>query len=211
LSAAEPPLQTTSTLINSRLSDVTLLTMQRTLRETNAQLLLLLAFCALERDPRLALARALRAKLNASSATTLAKLTALPVLLVDAGFTDHTRWSAIAERINQSHPESAGSLWAPRSEATTLARSTLLYVWQLFRLDLRTGIALVGANRACAEAIAALSVGEVLFIAEHYPHWFQPRWCDRPQIWKRLIQLCERDEWLRDPALYAIEIFLGAR
>jgi hypothetical protein len=177
--------------------------------EINAQFLILMTEAAEDSEPRLDLARELRPWLLPQDPMLLSLIAASPFLLVDAGFTDSYRWRHVAELIAGARPERPRNAWLPRSEGTALARTTLLFTWQIACFEPRLAALFSGASLEVAQAIAHLTSSQLLFIAEYHYDWIRPRWEYRPETWRLLIDTARLDEAQSSVTLLAQELFIG--
>lgn len=135
------------------------------------------------------------------------RLVRCPFCLVDAGFRDPNRW-----RNPQAGPGANALLAGDQQELrVSLARSTFLTAWHLTRTDPVAAEISLGVSPACADVISALSMQEIDLLADQYPHWVQPRWLHRPDIWHRLVALAQRPPPIRLSAVSTrgLQLFLG--
>jgi hypothetical protein len=110
-----------------------------------------------------------------------------PCLLIDCGFLDAVRWSSahVREVHDQERTVAAYFTVAHTSE---VARVVLAYAWHLVRSQPAAARLLIGVSVHCAQRIAACPLPRMMELAQIRPHWLQPRWADRPQVWRRLLQ-----------------------
>lgn len=135
------------------------------------------------------------------------RLVRCPFCLVDAGFRDAERWNRLPAE------PSVGSPWTGDHQAhrVSLARATFMTAWHLTRTDTVAAEIILGISPACAAAISKLSMQDIDLLAEQYPHWVQPRWSHRPEIWRRLVALAQRPPPIRLSAVSTrgLQLFLG--
>jgi hypothetical protein len=172
----------------------------RPLHELNESLLRLLIEAA--RRPEVGttpgLVATLRKQLVALDAPSVGRLASCHIALVDLGFMDQDRWTAIAK--HQDPPPSAdGGL--PRLPAIHLAHATLTLAWTLLHASKETASVIFGMAPSIAAGIAGLGVQTIQDVAERYPHWVHPRWAGRPGIWFNLLRMAQEPTQPRNSSL----------
>lgn len=108
-------------------------------------------------------------------------------LLVDFEFGNVDWWTAVRQ-----YPEKQfrGIAWRnpfPRRSAIPLTRATLMVAWQAIRTDVRTACVVLGIADQVAEIIRNLQITELDRIADRRHRHLEPRWADRPAVWRSLV------------------------
>jgi hypothetical protein len=108
-------------------------------------------------------------------------------LLVDFEFGNIDWWTAVRQ-----YPEKQfrGTAWRspfPRRSAIPLTRATLTVAWQAIRTDPRTACVVLGIADQVAEIIGNLQITELDRIADRRHRHLEPRWADRPGVWRSLV------------------------
>ena len=125
----------------------------------------------------------------------LRRAAACPCLLLDAGFTDATRWrSAPPGQVGEAAAAAAGAAYFTVPATVEVARLVLTFAWHLARTQLGAARLLLGMPAACAGSIAALTLRRVHALAERHPEWLRPRWLGRPQVWRELLTAADAGE-----------------
>lgn len=172
----------------------------RPLHELNESFLHLLMEAARRPEPetRPALVATLRTQLLELDAPSMSRLASCHIALVDLGFMDVDRWSAIAKH-QDPPPSDHGGL--PRLPAIHLAHATLTLAWTLVRASKESACIVFGMAPSIAAGIASLGVQTIQDVAEHYPHWIRPRWAKRPGIWSNLLRMAREPAQARNSSL----------
>ena len=125
----------------------------------------------------------------------LQRLAGCPYLLLDAAFATPAHWrDVLTGAVQEAGPDSAGGECAV---STDLIRRTLVLAWHLARSNPLAARIALGMNAECTELIAARSFHELEAVAEMRPAWVRPRWEQRVQIWRQLLQAAEAEAPLR--------------
>lgn len=116
-----------------------------------------------------------------------------PFLLLDAGFRDPMRWQQTATNATHLQTRETPVLVDLDMKLLNLARATCILGWHLARTDQIAARLILDASPECADAIARLNLTDLQEIAERMVLFrqFKPRWHDRPEVWRRLIQLAQ--------------------
>jgi hypothetical protein len=135
------------------------------------------------------------------------QLAQCPFLLLDASFTDATKWmpSHAQERAEASPLRSES-----RERALALAQATCVLSWHLLRTDRVAATLVLGVSRECAAVITQCGLTDLQEIACRFvqQRLFKPRWHDRPEVWRRLIRLAQTTP--QTPvAIHGLQLFLG--
>jgi hypothetical protein len=115
-------------------------------------------------------------------------------LLLDFEFRNVDWWTAVRQ-----FPEKQfrGTAWRnpfPRRSAIPLTRATLMLAWQAIRTTQEKACIALGMVSKVAEIIADLQLTELDQIAERRHRHLEPRWADRPAIWRSLISVASAPE-----------------
>lgn len=172
----------------------------RPLHELNESLLRLLIEAAHrpQHETTPGLPTTLRKQLAALDAPSVGRLASCHISLVDLGFMDRDRWSAIA-RHQDPPPSRDGGL--PRLPAIHLAHATLTLAWTLLHSSKESASVVFGMTPSIAVSVANLGVQTIQDVAERYPHWVRPRWAGRPGIWSNMLRMAQEPSQTRDSSL----------
>jgi hypothetical protein len=132
------------------------------------------------------------------------RLALCPFLLVDASFRDVTRWTS------SDHAVAAPSLGTAGSRVVGLARAICVLSWYLLRTDQVAATLSLGVSQECAAVIARSGLTELQEVAARLVQhrWLQPRWHDRPQVWRRLVSLAQATT-PKSVAIHGLQLFLA--
>lgn len=161
--------------------------------EINEQALAALQQLALAGEgSRWPLLRELRSLWQELDGAALGRAARCPYVLLDAGFADPCRWLAARGRevCDVQRPE---ALFAPR-EALPIARLLLIYAWHLARTRRLAARFVLGMSASGAEALAGCTLAQITRVAEGRPDWLVPRWPQRLDAWRQLLQAALGDE-----------------
>jgi hypothetical protein len=112
---------------------------------------------------------------------------ACPYLLADVGFADPARWQpASARQVGDVQRADYGACLSPPA-ATSLARAVFTYAWHLVQSQSAAARLLLGMPAASAFVIGQYTLLQIQALAENHPEWLQPRWPQRPQVWRELL------------------------
>lgn len=116
-----------------------------------------------------------------------------PYLLVDAGFSDPSRWRWLeGQHVNEAVSAPYVSFFTvPRAAA--VASQVFMYAWHLARTKNTSAQLLVGMSAHCAHLISACTLSQVHELAEHHPEWMRPRWPTRVKVWRELLLAASGD------------------
>jgi hypothetical protein len=112
---------------------------------------------------------------------------ACPYLLVDAGFSDPSRWRwADGRHVSDAAWASYGTFFSvPRAAA--VARQVFIYAWHLARSKNPAVQLLLGMLTPCAHVISACTLPQMHELAEKHADWVRPRWPTRVKVWRQLL------------------------
>ena len=165
------------------------------LAEINNQCLELL--CGMAHSPVAMQPRMLAAQPEAWRAMSLQsrlRLAASPYLLVDAGFSDESRWQAVAQRSVRDLPREFLQPAFTGDSSRDFIRSVLVYGWHLARAHRQIARLVFGMNPTCAALLASLRLRDLDWLAEQQPGWVRPRWETQPAIWQHLLHAAGEDD-----------------
>ena len=158
------------------------------IHEVNERCLELLAYAARsERIPPYSLLYPIRDLFLEMTPELRKRAAARAFLLVDFEFRNLEWWTAI-----RKYPEKQfrGTAWRnpfPRRSAVPLTRATLMLAWQVIRADIRTATVILGIADEVAQIIGNLQLTELDRIADRRHRHLEPRWGDRPAVWRSLL------------------------
>jgi hypothetical protein len=109
-------------------------------------------------------------------------------LLVDFEFGNVEWWTAVRQFPDKQFRGTAWRNPFPRRSAIPLTRATLMLAWQLIRMDMDTACVLLGIAEKVGEMIGTLQLTELDRIADRRHRHLEPRWADRPAVWRSLLQ-----------------------
>ncbi len=109
------------------------------------------------------------------------------VLLLDAGFSDETGWRDLALLGAREAYSNQICAWLSPEESVVLSYSALMVAWYIVHTTPGAAGVLLGMSDPVLEEFRFLGVGNLAAIARRHPHWIQPRWLDRPDVWFDLI------------------------
>lgn len=116
-------------------------------------------------------------------------------LLVDFEFRNVDWWTAV-----RKYPEKQfrGTSWRnpfPRRSAIPLTRATLMLAWQVIRAAGSKACISLGMADKVVEIIGGLQLTELDRIADRHHRHIEPRWADRPAVWRSLLAAASPPEW----------------
>jgi hypothetical protein len=109
------------------------------------------------------------------------------VLLTDIQFSNDAWWRSAAENPRRPAPLATWHGSFPRKLAIPLARATLTLSWHALRASPADAV-LLGIGAPVADLIATLSLTDIENLAELRFRHVRPRWEDRPEVWRTLLQ-----------------------
>ena len=112
---------------------------------------------------------------------------ACPYLLVDAGFSDPSRWRWLqGQHVSETLPAPYASFFTvPRASA--VARQVFMYAWHLACSKHTAAQVLLGMPTHCTHLISSCTLSQIHELAERYPEWMRPRWPNRVKVWRELL------------------------
>jgi hypothetical protein len=132
-------------------------------------------------------------------------------LLLDFELGNAPWWTAVHQ-----YPEKQfrGTAWRnsfPRRSAIPLTRATLMLAWQMIRTDMQAACIMLGIANEVAEIIGALQLTELDRIAERRHRHLEPRWADRPTVWRSLLSeaLTPESAAMKRVDAYGLQLLTG--
>lgn len=132
-------------------------------------------------------------------------------LLVDFEFRNIDWWTAVRQ-----FPEKQfrGTAWRnpfPRRSAIPLTRATLMLAWQAIRTAGEKARIVLGMADRVAEIIGDLQLTELDRIAERRHRHLEPRWADRPAVWRSLLSVASAPDWAATKRVdaYGLQLLTG--
>lgn len=137
-----------------------------------------------------------------------ARVAECPFALIDAGFDDADRWMRVRNGTYVDDSKARAPL--PGAYGRRLAQMTLTLAWSLARSNRDAAHVVLGMSQRCAAVVADIGLSVLPNIAEQYTLLIRPRWEDRPDIWRQLLQLAIHGVERNQPPLSvrAMEYFL---
>ena len=132
-------------------------------------------------------------------------------LLLDFEFRNVDWWTAVCK-----FPEKQfrGTAWRnpfPRRSAIPLTRATLMLAWQAIRTAREKACIVLGMAEKVAEIIGDLQLTELDRIADRRHRHLEPRWADRPAVWRALLAEASAPEWavMKRVDAYGLQLLTG--
>ncbi len=113
---------------------------------------------------------------------------ACPYLLVDAGFSDPSRWQwTNGQHVSDAAGLSYGGAFFTVPRAAAIARQVFIYAWYLARSKNSAVQLLLGMPTHCTQLISACTLPQMHELAEKHADWMRPRWLNRVKVWRQLL------------------------
>jgi hypothetical protein len=110
-----------------------------------------------------------------------------PYLLVDAGFSDPTRWRwAVTPQVGDRAPTSYLSFFTVPGVAK-VSRLVFNYAWSLARYHDPAARFILGMPMACSSLIRSYNLPQIHELADRHSEWLKPRWSARNKFWRELL------------------------
>jgi hypothetical protein len=170
----------------------------RPIHDLNRRLLSILVEESRRRDGATSSTAALGEQLVSLDEEILWRLARVPISLVDAEFQLDEAWSAAAAGKRRDTVQLSESP-LPRARALELAALTFGFAATTARSSRESARLIFGMSPVVADAFAGFTVDVVNWLGQARAHWVRPRWHDRPQEWRRLIETAEHAEAARLP------------
>lgn len=134
-----------------------------------------------------------------------------PYLLVDAGFSDPTRWCWFEGRpVNDLALRPYKSFFTvPRAPAVT--QQVFMYAWHLAQSQDVTAQILLGIPTHCTSLISSCTLPRIHELAEQHPDWMRPRWLNQVRIWRNLLVAAASGEALalESARMHGLQVIAG--
>lgn len=113
------------------------------------------------------------------------QLAAGPCLLLDCQFSSGELWSRpIPGGVRDGE---LGAQAFAKALGTKTLRHAMLLAWHWSRANPMTAQIILGLSESCVCLIAGTRLKDLEALAEQCPSWIRPRWEDRPEIWRQLL------------------------
>ena len=134
-----------------------------------------------------------------------------PYLLVDAGFSDPSRWRWL-EAANALEPRLApypSFFTVPRASA--VARQVFIYAWHLAQSKNTAAQLLLGMPTYCTHLISSCTLPQIHELAERHPEWMRPRWPTKVKVWRELLLAAASGEVvaLENARMHGLQLLAG--
>jgi hypothetical protein len=119
-----------------------------------------------------------------------ARLSEVPVSLLDAGFRIDARWQELAPAAGapkENHSKGVGEGFFRTDRAMRLAYELFDAAVAAARSGIPNAILLFGMSPSVARVFAALEGETVLWLRDNRWQWIQPRWSGDLEEWKRFV------------------------
>jgi hypothetical protein len=134
-----------------------------------------------------------------------------PYLLIDAGFSDPTRWRWFeGTRVSDAPPKPYRSFFTvPRAPA--VAQQVFMYAWHLAQSNDVVAQILLGIPMQCTHLIGARTLPQIHALAERHPDWIRPRWPNQVKVWRALLLAAASGEALamEKARMYGLQLIAG--
>lgn len=132
-------------------------------------------------------------------------------LLLDMEFRHAEWWQAVRAEPNKQWRTASWRGAFPRRSAVPLTRSVLMFAWHSIQADPETACVILGMTRSVAELIGELQLGQIDTIADRRFRHIQPRWHDRPAVWRALLRAAENatPTAMRRVDLHGLQLITG--
>jgi hypothetical protein len=134
-----------------------------------------------------------------------------PYLLVDAGFSDPSRWRWLEGRhVSEGAPAPYASFFTvPRASA--VVRQVFIYAWHLAQSKNTAAQLLLGMPTNCTHVISACTLPQIHELAERHPEWMRPRWPTKVKVWRELLLAAASGEVvaLQNARMHGLQLLAG--
>lgn len=134
-----------------------------------------------------------------------------PYLLVDAGFSDPSRWRRLeGGHVNDGAPAPYASFFTiPRASA--VARQVFIYAWHLAQSKNTAAQLRLGMTTYCTHVIGACTLPQIHELAERHPEWMRPRWPTKVKVWRELLLAAGSGEVvaLENSRMHGLQLLAG--
>lgn len=157
------------------------------IQELNERSFELLVQVARSEADRAILPPSLRELLRESSPEGRKSAAARAYLLLDLEFRNLLWWEAVRRSPERPFAGQTGRIPLPKRAAISLARTLLMTTREAIRADAAIARLLLGIDAQVAELLSGLQIADIDRIAEHQFRHVEPRWLDRPAVWRSLL------------------------
>jgi hypothetical protein len=154
----------------------------------NKQLLEALRLSAGRVDQTFPLAQNLRAQFAALTADQIRGAPFCGVLLADAGFSEAERWRRVSEPSELEPSGENAPEWLAREHAIVLAYAILMVAWHVVHTVPAAAGVLLGMSGPVRTLYRTLDTADLARIARNHSGWIRPRWVDRPDLWRSVLE-----------------------
>jgi hypothetical protein len=134
-----------------------------------------------------------------------------PYLLVDAGFSDPSRWRWLeGPKLLEPTPARYPSFFTvPRASA--VARQVFIYAWHLAQSRNTAAQLLLGMPTYCTNLISSCTLPQIHELAERHPEWMRPRWPTKVKVWRELLLAAGSGEVvaLENARMHGLQLLAG--
>lgn len=134
-----------------------------------------------------------------------------PYLLVDAGFTDPSRWRWLEgpKVLEPTAPPHPSFFTVPRASA--VARQVFIYAWHLAQSKNTAAQLLLGMPTYCTSLISSCTLPQIHELAERHPEWMRPRWPTKVKVWRELLLAAASGEVvaLENARMHGLQLLAG--
>jgi hypothetical protein len=154
----------------------------------NKQLLEALRLSARRVDRAFPLAPSLRTPFATLTAEQLREAPSCGVLLADAGFSEVERWRRVSGESDLEPSVDNAPDWLTREHAIVLAYAILMVAWHVVHTAPAAAGVLLGMSEPVLKWYRKLDTADLARIARHHSGWIRPRWVDRPDLWRSVVE-----------------------
>ena len=140
------------------------------------------------------------------------RVASCPYLLVDAGFSDPTRWCWFEERqVNDLAPQPFKPSFFTVPRASAVTQQVFMYAWHLAQSHDVTAQILLGIPLHCTHLISGCTLPRIHELAEQHPDWIRPRWLNQAKVWRGLLLAAASGEVvaLENARMHGLQVIAG--
>jgi hypothetical protein len=134
-----------------------------------------------------------------------------PYLLVDAGFSDPSRWRWLEgpNVLDLTRAPYPSFFTVPRASA--VARQVFIYAWHLAQSKNTAAQLLLGMPTYCTQLISSCTLPQIHELAERHPEWMRPRWPTKVKVWRELLLAAASGEVvaLENARMHGLQLLAG--
>ncbi len=132
-------------------------------------------------------------KLSYLNDSTRSRIAKIPIVLLEADFTNGPMWSKAAKGYAITRMED--SLWLDGYDLHVLARSLFTFCWHFTQVHPEGAGIVLGMAEETTTVFANLSLHELERLILQRSHWVRPRWEAEWQRWDNLLDLAEAGDF----------------